>query len=113
MDVIDTATYRVIARVPQPSPFSPNLTVDQDEVWLTLKDTGKTQVVSAKPPFHTLAVLETGPITNHVTFLNSVRGRFAYVSVGGKDQVLVYRRDGASVPTLIATVKTGDLPHGL
>lgn len=113
MDVIDTATYRVIARVKQTSPFSPNLAVDQDEVWFTLKDTGKTQVVSAKPPFQTLIVLETGPITNHVTFVTNAKGSFAYVSVGGKDQVLVYRRDQGSPPKLVATIKTGDLPHGL
>jgi YVTN family beta-propeller protein len=113
MDVIETATYRVIARVPQTSPFSPNLAVDQDEVWITLKDTGKTQVVSAKPPFHTLAVLDTGPITNHVTFVTNSRGRFAYVTVGGKDQVLVYRRDQGSLPKLVATIQAGDLPHGI
>src|SRR6266404_6947200 len=46
MDVIDTGTYQVVARVPQASPFSPNLAVDQDEVWFTLKDSGRTQVVS-------------------------------------------------------------------
>ena len=113
MDVVDTATYQVIARVPQTSPFSPNLAVDQDEVWFTLKDSGKTQVVSAKPPFHTLAVLETGPITNHVTFVTNSMGRFAYVSVGGKDEVLAYRRDQGSAPKLVATIKTGDLPHGI
>ena len=38
MDVVDVDTYQVIARVPQVSPFSPNLAVDQDEVWFTLKD---------------------------------------------------------------------------
>jgi YVTN family beta-propeller protein len=113
MDVIDTATYKVIARVPQISPFSPNLAVDQDEVWFTLKDSGKTQVVSAKPPFRTLATLETGPISNHVTFANNAAGRFAYVSVGGTDQVLVYRRESGAAPSLIATIKTGDLPHGI
>ena len=113
MDVIDTATYRVVARVPQASPFSPNLAVDQDEVWFTLKDTGKTQIVSAKPPFKTLGVLETGPITNHVTFVNNAQGRFAYVTVGGRDQVLVYRRDAGPAPKLVATIKTGDLPHGV
>ena len=112
MDVIDTATYKVIARVPQASPFSPNLAVDQDEVWFTLKDSGKTQVVSAKPPFRTLATLATGPITNHITFVTNSAGRFAYVSVAGTNQVLVYRRDGAN-PQLIATIKTGDLPHGI
>ena len=113
LDVIDASTYRVIARVPQTSPFSPNLAVDQDEVWFTLKDSGRTQVISAKPPFRTLAVLDTGPITNHVTFITNAAGRFAYVSVGGKDEVLVYRRELGSPPKPVATVKTGDLPHGL
>jgi len=113
MDVIDTATYQVVARVPQVSPFSPNLAVDQDEVWFTLKDTGKTQIVSAQAPFKTLSVLDTGPITNHVTFVNNAHGRFAYITVGGRDQVRVYRRDPSTVPKLVATIKTGDLPHGV
>ena len=113
MDVIDTTTYKVIARVPQASPFSPNLAVDQDEVWFTLKDSGKTQVVSAKRPFRTLTVLETGPITNHVAFLSNAAGRFAYVTVGGRNEVLVYRRDPGSAPKLKAAIKTGDLPHGI
>src|SRR5260370_20261070 len=113
MDVIDTSTYKVVARVPQVSPFSPNLAVDQDEVWFTLKDSGKTQVVTATPPFHTLTVLDTGPITNHVTLITNSAGRFAYVSVGGKDEVLAYRRNPGSSPKLVATIKTGDLPHGV
>jgi YVTN family beta-propeller protein len=113
LDVIETATYKVIARVKQTSPFSPNLAVDQNEVWFTLKDSGKTQVMSAEPPFRTLAVLETGPITNHVTFITNSKGRFAYVSVGGKDQVLAFRREAGSDPRLIASIKTGDLPHGI
>ncbi len=113
MDVIDTATYQVIARVPQTSPFSPNLAVDEDEVWFTLKDTGKTQVVSAKPPFRTLTVLNTGPISNHVTFITNANGRFAYVTVGGKDEVLAYRRRPDAAPELVATIKAGDLPHGI
>jgi YVTN family beta-propeller protein len=113
MDVIDTATYKVVARVSQTSPFSPNLAVDQDEVWFTLKDSGKTQLVSAKPPFGTLTVLDTGPITNHVTLITNSAGRFAYISVGGRDEVLVYLRSQGSAPALVATIKTGDLPHGV
>jgi len=113
MDVIETATYKVIARVPQASPFSPNLAVDQDEVWVTLKDSGKTQVVSAKPPFQTVTVLQIGPITNHVAFVTNAAGRFAYVTVGGRNEVLVFRRDPGSSPKLVATIKTGDLPHGI
>jgi YVTN family beta-propeller protein len=111
--VIDTATYQVVARIPQASPFSPNLAVDQDEVWFTLKDSGKTQVLNAKPPFQILATLETGPISNHVTFIDNAAGHFAYVTVGGKDEVLTYTRDSGSSPKLVATIKTGDLPHGI
>lgn len=113
MDVIDTTTYQVVARVPQASPFSPNLAVDQDEVWFTLKDSGKTQVVSTKPPFKVLATLETGPISNHVTFVDNGRGHFAYVTVGGRDEVLCYTRDVGADTKLIATIKAGDLPHGI
>jgi len=112
-DVIDTATYQVVARIPQSSPFSPNLAVDQDEVWFTLKDTGRVQILSAKPPFATIATLETGPITNHVTFVHNANGSFAYVTVGGKNQVLVYRREGGIAPAFVATIATGDLPHGI
>ena len=112
-DVIDTATYRVIARIPQVSPFSPNLAVDQDEVWFTLKDTGRTQIISAKPPFHTITTLKTGPITNHVTFIHNTNGSFAYITVGGRNQVLAYRRRSDAPPELIATIPTGDLPHGI
>src|SRR5712664_2465390 len=39
LDVVDTQNYQVVARVPQVSPFSPNLAVSSDgsEVWFTLK----------------------------------------------------------------------------
>ena len=112
-DVIDTASYQVIARIPQSSPFSPNLAVDQDEVWFTLKDTGRTQIISAAPPFATTATLDTGPITNHVTFVRNKNGSFAYVTVGGKNEVLVYRRGPGIAPVQVATIKSGDLPHGI
>src|SRR5207249_7325379 len=48
-------------------------------VWITLKDVGKVQVFNAKPPFEQKAVLNTGPITNHVNFANNRNGKFAYV----------------------------------
>ncbi|HEX8679109.1 MAG TPA: DUF305 domain-containing protein [Chthoniobacterales bacterium] len=113
LDVIDTRTYKVIARVPQASPFSPNLAVSRDgsEVWFTLKDSGKTQVMSGAPPFRILNTLETGPITNHVTLVDNPRGKFAYVTVGGENVVKVYRR--GETPELIATIPTGNLPHGV
>jgi YVTN family beta-propeller protein len=113
LDVVDTRSYKVVARVPQASPFCPNLAVSRDgtEVWFTLKDSGKTQVMSAKPPFRILATLDTGPITNHVTLVENAKGKFAYVSVGGENVVKVYRR--GQKPELVATIPTGDLPHGI
>jgi YVTN family beta-propeller protein len=113
LDVVDTKKYQVIARVPQASPFSPNLAVSRDgtEVWFTLKDSGKTQVMSAKPPFHILATLDSGPITNHVTLVDNAKGKFAYVTVGGENVVKVYRR--GKKPELVATIPTDDLPHGI
>ncbi|WUD78692.1 DUF305 domain-containing protein [Streptomyces sp. NBC_00510] len=113
VDVIDTRTYRVVARVPQASPFSPNLAVSRDgtEVWFTLKDSGKTQVMSARPPFRILATIDSGPISNHVTLVDNSAGHFAYVTVGGENVIKVYRR--GSEPALVATIPTGDLPHGI
>jgi YVTN family beta-propeller protein len=113
LDVVDTKSYQVVARVPQASPFSPNLSVSRDgtEVWFTLKDSGKTQVMSAQPPFRILATLDTGPITNHVTLVENSNGKFAYVTVGGENSVKVYRR--GDKPELIATIATADLPHGI
>ncbi len=112
-DVIDTTSYRVVARLPQASPFSPNLAVSDDgkEVWFTLKDTGKVQIVSGETPFRILATLDTGPITNHVTLADNANGKFAYVTIGGLNEVKVYRR--RTQPELIATIPTGDLPHGI
>jgi YVTN family beta-propeller protein len=113
LDVVDTKTYKVIARAPQASPFSPNLAVSQDgqEVWFTLKDSGKTQIMSAQPPFRILSTLNTGPISNHVALVDNVKGQFAYVTVGGENVVKIYRREPK--PEWIASIPTGDLPHGI
>src|SRR5437016_1402503 len=101
--VIDLASHKIIKRVPQVSPFSPNIAVtpENDEVWITLKDVGKVQIYSAKPPFDQKAVLDTGPITNHVNFANNRNGKFAYVTVGGANEVKAFRR--GTTPELVAT----------
>jgi hypothetical protein len=113
LTVVDAASHQILKRVPQASPFCPNIAVspENDEVWITLKDVGKTQVFSAKPPFEQKALLETGPITNHVNFVNNRNGKFAYVSIGGVNQVKAYRR--GAVPELVATIPVGNLPHGI
>ena len=111
--VVDVASHKIINRSPQVSPFSPNIAVspENDEVWITLKDVGKTQVFSAKPPFAQKAVLDTGPITNHVNFANNRNGKFAYVTIGGANEVKVFRRK--ETPELVSTIPVGELPHGI
>lgn len=113
LTVVEIASHQIVKRIPQASRFCPNIAVspDNDEVWITLKDIGKVQVFSARPPFEQLALLDTGPITNHVNFANNGNGKFAYVTIGGINQVKVYQR-GPS-PTLVATIPVGDLPHGI
>jgi DNA-binding beta-propeller fold protein YncE len=113
LDVIDVASHEIIKRLTQSSPFCPNIAVtpENDEVWITLKDVGKVQVFSAKPPFEQKALIETGPITNHVNFVNNRNGKFAYVTVGGLNVVKVFRR--GPTPELSATIPVGSLPHGI
>ncbi len=110
--VIATADHAIVGHVKQDSPFSPDLaaTPDGTQVWLTLKDTGKTMVFDAKPPFTVLKTLDTGPITNHVNIVRNANGQFAYVTVGGLNELKVFRTDDFSQ---VATIPTGPLPHGL
>jgi hypothetical protein len=111
--VIDVASHAIVKRLPQTSPFCPNIAVspENDEVWITLKDVGKTQIYNAKPPFEQKALLETGPITNHVNFANNRNGKFAYITIGGANQVKAFRR--GATPELVATIPVGALPHGI
>jgi YVTN family beta-propeller protein len=111
--VIDAKNHQIVGRVKQASPFCPDIaaTPDGKQVWFTLKDIGKTQVFHAEPPFATIAVLDTGPITNHVNIVRNAKGQFAYVTVGGLNEVKIFTT--TDHPELVATVPTGDLPHGL
>jgi YVTN family beta-propeller protein len=111
--VIDIRTHGIVGRVKQASPFCPDIaaTPDGRQVWFTLKDIGKTEVFNARPPFATIAVLETGPITNHVNIVRNAKGQFAYITVGGLNEVKVFTT--ADHPELVASIPTGELPHGL
>ncbi|SFI29112.1 YncE family protein [Bradyrhizobium sp. cf659] len=111
-DVVAVAEHKIIAKVKQESPFCPNIAVtpDGNQVWFTLKDTGRTQVFNARPPFNPIKTIDTGPITNHVNFAHTARGTFAYVTIGGLNQVKVFRTDDFSQ---VATIPVGNLPHGV
>jgi YVTN family beta-propeller protein len=110
--VVATATHEIVGRVKQESPFCPNIAAspDGEQVWITLKDTGRIQAFEAKPPFKPLKTIASGPLTNHVNFVRNRNGQFAYVTLGGLSQVAVYRTDNFEQ---IATIPLGDLPHGL
>jgi YVTN family beta-propeller protein len=111
-DVISIADHTIVGKVPQASPFCPNIaaTPDGSQVWFTLKDTGKTQVFDARPPFGLLKTLDTGPITNHVNIVRNANGQFAYVTIGGLNEVKVFRTDNFDQ---VATIPVGKLPHGV
>jgi YVTN family beta-propeller protein len=109
--VVDMASHQIVGRVKQDSPFCPNIaaTPDGKQVWLTLKDVGRVMVFDAKPSFSVIKSFDTGPITNHVNFARTKSGTFAYVTIGGLNQVKVFRTDDFSQVTTIAV---GKLPHG-
>jgi YVTN family beta-propeller protein len=111
-DILSIATHQIVGRVKQDSPFCPNIaaTPDGKQVWLTLKDVGKAMIFDARPPFSVIRSIETGPITNHVNFARTRDGQFAYVTIGGLNQVKVFRTDDF---TSVATIPVGKLPHGL
>ena len=110
--VVSVADHRIVGHVKQDSPFCPNIaaTPDGKQVWFTLKDTGRTVVFDARPPFAVLKSMDTGPITNHVNIVHNAKGSFAYVTVGGLNQVKVFRTDDFSQ---VATIPVGKLPHGI
>ena len=112
VDVIDVKSHKVVKRIPVTSPFSPFLqfTPDNKEVWMTHKDVGKVTRIDTA----TLAVkgvIDTGFITNHLAFVKTASGTHAYVTVGGENVVKVFTTGNA--PTLVASIPTGALPHGI
>ena len=111
--VVDVASHRIVGSVKQDSPFCPNIaaTADGTQVWMTLKDVGEVMVFDAHPPFQLIKSWDTGPITNHVNFARTAKGQFAYVTVGGLNEVKVYSvSDGFRQ---VATIPVGSMPHGV
>ena len=114
VDVISVRSARVIARVSGVAPGSSDeaLSPDGRELWLGHPALGKTSVVDARR-FRTLAVFDTGPRTNHPNFVSTRQGNFAYLTVGGLNQTLVFRRNGGR-PQLVARIADhGEDPHGI
>ncbi|WP_037152474.1 YncE family protein [Rhizobium freirei] len=110
--VVSIADHQIVGHIKQASPFCPNIAASADgkQVWFTLKDIGKTQVFNAQAPFNLIKTIDTGPITNHVNLVTNKNGSFAYVTVGGLNQVKVFRTDNFEQ---VATIPVGNLPHGI
>lgn len=68
------------------------------------------QIFDAHPPFALIKILDTGPITNHVNFARNANGAFAYVTIGGLNEVKAFRTDNFAQ---VATIPVGKLPHGV
>ncbi len=111
-EVISVADHKIVGKVAQASPFCPNIaaTPDSKQVWFTLKDSGKAQVFEGQPPFALLKTLDTGPITNHVNIVRNANGMFAYLTIGGLNEIKVFRTDNFEQ---VATIPVGKLPHGI
>jgi YVTN family beta-propeller protein len=67
-------------------------------------------VFDAGPPFALLKTIDTGPISNHVNFAHNANGTFAYVTIGGLNEIKVFRVDSFEQ---VATIQVGSLPHGV
>src|SRR3979490_2263002 len=110
--VITVDDHQIVGHVKQDSPFCPNIaaTPDGKQVWFTLKDIGRTRVFDAQPPFSVLKSIDTGPITNPINSVHNANGMFAYATIGGLNEVKVFRTDDFSQ---VATIPVGKLPHGV
>lgn len=110
--VVTVADHKIVGHIKQDSPFCPNIAASPDgkQVWFTLKDTGKVQVFNAQKPFDLIKTIDTGPITNHVNLVNNKNGAFAYVTVGGLNQIKVFNTENFEQ---VATIPVGNLPHGI
>lgn len=112
VDIVSTATYQVTKRIKVTSPFSPNIYTSPDGRWIAMthKDVGKVTVISTKTQAVT-TVLNTGPISNHVTFCYIRKKLMMLVTIGGENKVRFF--DVAANFKQTDTVMVGAIPHGL
>lgn len=112
LDVVNTSNYKIIKRIQIASPFSPNIFTSPDGKWvaLTLKDIGAVVVVNTKT-LEVVKQMNTGGITNHVTFSNLGNLQRMFVTVGAENKVRVFDVNREFVQT--DTINVGALPHGL
>ncbi|MGK4585860.1 hypothetical protein [Kitasatospora sp. HPMI-4] len=119
LDVIDVASRRIVRRVPIPEEAGGSsdeaISPDGREIWLGMPTNGRTTAVLNTGTYRVEAVLRTGPRTNHPNFVTVGGVDYAYQTVGGLNETLVYRRsrDGRA-PALVKTIHdNGHGSHGI
>jgi YVTN family beta-propeller protein len=115
VDVVRVRDRRIVKRIHGVAPRSSDEAISPDgrELWLGHPFDGKTTVVDARR-MRVLRILNTGSRTNHPNFVSKADGHaYAYVTVAGLDEVLVFRRNGGH-PVLVKRIHTsGEAPHGI
>jgi YVTN family beta-propeller protein len=114
VEVVRVRDRRIIKRIFGTAPQSSDeaLSPDGRELWLGHPFTGQITVIDAQR-MRLLTVLSTGPRTNHIAFVTKPGGQYAYVTVGGLNETLVFRRKGAH-PRLVKRIPDhGFGPHGI
>ncbi|GAB4014347.1 YncE family protein [Spirosoma koreense] len=112
LDIVNTSTYQIIKKIPVVSPFSPNIFTSPQGEWVafTHKDVGKVTVLDTKTQ-GIAKVINTGAITNHVTFTYIANKLRMLATVGGENKVRVFDPSQGFAQT--DTINVGALPHGL
>jgi YVTN family beta-propeller protein len=114
-EVIGVRSRRIIKRIFGTASQSSDEAISPDgrELWLGHPFTGQLTVIDARR-MRVLTILNTGPRTNHPQFISKPDGHaYAYVTVGGLNETLVFRRGGAH-PRLVNRIRDhGFGPHGI
>ena len=115
VEVIRVRDRRIIRHILGTAPQSSDEAISPDgrELWLGHPFTGQITVIDARR-MRVLTILNTGPRTNHPQFVSKPDGHnYAYVTVGGLNETLVFQRDGAH-PLLLKSIQDhGFGPHGI
>lgn len=112
VDIINTKSYQIIKKIPVVSPFSPNIFTSPKGDWvaMTHKDVGMVTVLNTKT--QTVAkVINTGAVTNHVSFCYTNNKLMMPVTVGGENKVRIF--DVADDFKQTDTIKVDAVPHGI
>lgn len=119
LDVIDVAARKIVNRVPIPAEAGGSsdeaISPDGREIWLGMPMNGRTTAVVNAQTYKVEAVLRTGPRTNHPNFVTVNGVDYAYQTVGGLNETLVYRRShNGTPPKLVKTIHNhGFGSHGI